>query len=347
MIGGRPHIPELEQLEALIGRLGTRARTEVLARVAHRGRRLPLYAVVLGTEAPNAPTLALVGGVHGLERIGTQVVLAWMHTLTELLEWDEVLRQTLERMRLVFVPLVNPWGFALHTRGNARGVDLMRNGPCDDDARGSFLVGGQRLSPRLPWYMGEEDAPMEPEAAALCELIEREVFPGRPALALDCHSGFGFQDRIWFPYARTRKPFPHLGEAHALKYLLDATLPHHVYRFEPQALSYTVRGDLWDHLYDRHRSLERAGGGAPRLFLPLTLEMGSWIWVKKNPRQAFSALGGFNPVKPHRLRRTLRRHLTLFDFLFRAAASARSWLPESEPERARLEDEAFELWYSG
>ena len=23
-------------------------------------------------------------------------------------------------------------------------------------------------------------------------------------------------------------------------------------------------------------------------FLPLTLEMGSWIWVKKNPRQLFS-----------------------------------------------------------
>jgi hypothetical protein len=119
-----------------------------------------------------------------------------------------------------------------------------------------------------------------------------------------------------------------------------------VYRFEPQAISYTVRGDLWDHLYDRHRSLGAPGADPSRLFLPLTLEMGSWIWVKKNPRQVFSALGGFNPVKPHRLRRTLRRHLTLFDFLFRAAASASSWLPDGEEERARLEDEAFELWYA-
>ncbi|HJL19708.1 MAG TPA: DUF2817 domain-containing protein [Sandaracinaceae bacterium LLY-WYZ-13_1] len=340
-VGGRPHVPELEQLEALIGRLGPRARTEVLARVAHHGRRLPIYAVVLGARDRSAPTLALVGGVHGLERIGTQVVLAWLHTLTELLEWDEVLARALEHTRLVFVPLLNPWGFAKHTRGNARGVDLMRNAPSPNDARGSFLVGGQRLSPRLPWYMGEEDAPMEPEATALCEIIEREVFGARTALALDCHSGFGFQDRVWFPYARTRKPFPHLGEVHALKYLLDATLPHHVYRIEPQALSYTVRGDLWDHLYDRHRAL-----ADDQLFVPLTLEMGSWIWVKKNPRQVFSALGSFNPVKPHRLRRTLRRHLSLFDFLFRAVASAGSWLPRGDDERRRLEDEAFELWYT-
>jgi hypothetical protein len=102
--------------------------------------------------------------------------------------------------------------------------------------------------------------------------------------------------------------------------LLDVTLPNHVYRVEQTARAYTIRGDLWDHLYDRRRA---TGGG---VMLPLTLEMGSWAWVRKNPLQGLSSLGRFNPVKPHRHRRTLRRHLPLLDFLFHAAASHRTWL---------------------
>src|SRR6185295_12711058 len=63
---------------------------------------------------------------------------------------------------------------------------------------------------------------------------------------------------------------------------------------EPTARSYTIAGDLWDYLYDR--AVERG-----RRLLPLTLEMGSWAWVRKNPIQALTALGRFNPIKPHRL----------------------------------------------
>ena len=64
------------------------------------------------------------------------------------------------------------------------------------------------------------------------------------------------------------------------------------------------------------------------MFLPLTLEMGSWLWVKKNPRQLFSRHGIFNPLIDHRQQRVLRRHLPLLDFTTRAAASAARWLPE-------------------
>ena len=102
--------------------------------------------------------------------------------------------------------------------------------------------------------------------------------------------------------------------------LLDRTLPNHVYRVEQTAQAYTIRGDLWDYLYDRRRE---AGAGC---MLPLTLEMGSWAWVRKNPLQALSTLGRFNPVRPHRHRRTLRRHLPLLDFLCHAVASYDAWL---------------------
>ena len=80
------------------------------------------------------------------------------------------------------------------------------------------------------------------------------------------------------------------------------------------------------------------------VFLPLTLEMGSWLWVKKNPRQLFSRHGLFNPHLPHREQRVLRRHLPLLDFMLRAAAGHASWLPQGA-DRARHEKAAHQRWY--
>ena len=74
--------------------------------------------------------------------------------------------------------------------------------------------------------------------------------------------------------------------------------------------------------------------------------MGSWIWVKKNPRQLFSRLGLFNPLIGHRQQRVLRRHVAWLDFAARAAASAARWLPQGD-ERERLHEAALARWYRG
>ena len=240
---------------------------------------------------------------------------------------------------MLFRSLVNPGGMALGQRANPAGVDLMRNAPIHPTTVSTPLVGGQRWSPRLPWYNGRPGAPMEVEAQALIDCVERLTGSARLAIAIDLHSGFGVIDRLWLPYARTRAPVPHIAELYALRELLDRTLPNHVYKVEPTARTYTIAGDLWDYLYDR--AVERG-----RRLLPLTLEMGSWAWVRKNPVQALTALGRFNPIKPHRLRRTLRRHLPLLDFLFRAALSCDAWSELSADERARLERAAFAEWYA-
>jgi hypothetical protein len=279
--------------------------------------------------------------VHGLERIGAQVVLAYLDTAVTRLGWDRRFRDELADLRLAFVPLVNPIGIASGTRANGRGVDLMRNAPPHPDSWATPLVGGQRLSPRLPWYMGRKGE-MEPELVALDRFLERELFAARHALVIDVHSGFGMVDRLWFPYARTRRPLPHLPELYAIKQLLDDTLPNHVYRMEPQAGAYTIEGDFWDYAYDRYRAARPDG-----VLLPLTLEMGSWSWVRKNPRQLLSRLGTFNPIKPHRIRRTLRRHLPLFDLLTRLIGSPGAWSSADGDRRERWMRAAFELWYSG
>jgi hypothetical protein len=332
-------LPELDELSRLIESLPEGARVRVLGRVDVDEVSLPIFSVTLGASDPGAPCLAFVGGVHGLERIGTQVVLAYLKTLSVRLSWDRVLSDLLERVRLVFVPLVNPGGMWLGARANPRGVDLMRNAPRHPDSHGTWLLGGQRLSRRLPWFAGDPERGLELESRVLIDAMERELLPARVAVAIDCHSGFGLVDRLWFPYARTRRPFPHLAEVVGIKRLLDQTLPNHVYHVEPQAQSYTIDGDLWDHLYDRSRLLHPQS-----VFVPLTLEMGSWLWVRKNPRQLGSLHGGFNPTVPHRLRRTLRRHLPLFDLLLHALASPEAWLIRSDTERALLENQAYTSW---
>jgi hypothetical protein len=215
------------------------------------------------------------------------------------------------------------------TRANPNGVDLMRNAPVEAQDSVPFLVGGQRISAGLPWYRGARGDAMETESAALCELVERELL-GRPfSMALDCHSGFGLRDRVWFPFAHRRGPIRHLGELNALHQIFEQSNSHHPYVFEPQSRQYLAHGDLWDHLY--LRACERPSS----VFLPLTLEMGSWLWVKKNPRQFFSRDGIFNPLIAHRQQRVLRRHFLLLDFVIRAAASSQTWLPQGQDGEAQ------------
>ena len=127
---------------------------------------------------------------------------------------------------------------------------------------------------------------------------------------------------------------------HALDAILDGSHPQHRYVFEPQSLQYLAHGDLWDHLY------LQACAEPARSFLPLTLEMGSWLWVKKNPRQLFTRHGIFNPLIEHRRQRVLRRHMSCLDFMARAASSHARWLPD-EADRSLHRQAALERWYRG
>ena len=332
-----PELPELVELQRIIDAGGHHLRVQPACEVRVGAARFPVPVVILGSDRPDAPAVGFFGGIHGLERIGAAVVLAYLRSLVGRLSWDGTLQRQLESVRLVFMPIVNPGGMWQGTRANPNGVDLMRNAPVDSSEKVPFLIGGQRISARLPWFRGDA-ATMEQENLAVCRVVEAELFGSPFSIAVDCHSGFGVSDRIWFPHAHTAAPIGHLPELHALKGIFDQAHPHHRYIFEPQSRQYLTHGDLWDYLYLRAAALPG------RTFLPLTLEMGSWIWVKKNPRQLFSRQGIFNPLIEHRQQRVLRRHLPWLDFLARAAGSHQRWLPDAAAREGRRE-QALDLWY--
>ena len=331
-------LPELIELERLIDDGAAALDARVVCQVTAGDRQFPIHAIALGNPSLDVPAVGFFGGVHGLERIGTQVLIAYLSSLVRRLQWDALLHRQLESLRRVFMPLINPGGVWLGTRANPNGVDLMRNAPIVSSERVPLLIGGQRISPRLPWYRGALDAPLEAESGALCAVVEAELLAREFSIALDCHSGFGISDRLWFPYAHTVTPIAGLPEMLALKEIFDQSNSHHRYIFEQQSRQYLTHGDLWDHLY------RRAEAQAGCTFLPLTLEMGSWLWVKKNPRQLFSRHGIFNPLIDHRQQRVLRRHLAWLDFLTRAAGSHQRWRPTGAA-REEHRQRALDLWY--
>lgn len=332
-------LPELEQIETIIQQSNTgHLKSEVLCQVPYGNVTLPVYVLTLGNNAADSPCVTYVAGIHGLERIGTQVIAAFLEGLLERLKWDRVLADMLQRVRINIIPIVNPVGMLRNTRANGQGVDLMRNAPVDSVEKTILLAGGHRISSLLPWYRGKAGEAMQPEAQALCDFVEQQVLSAPFSLVLDCHSGFGFRNQIWFPYARSRvEPIKHLKEVCNLRNLFIQTYPHQDYLFEPQSQHYLVHGDLWDFLY--LRSLK-----SNNIFLPLTLEMGSWRWIRKNPWQLRQLQGLYHPIKPHRLNRVLRSHLILMEFLLHATLSYQDWINNSEA--SELEQQALMLWYS-
>jgi hypothetical protein len=331
-------LPELIELERIIQGNHSFLAVRTICDIGWGQNEFPVYSISLGNPNPDIPAVGFFGGIHGLERIGTSVLLTFLRSLIARLTWDRSLHRQLSSLRLVFMPLVNPAGMSQSTRSNFQGVDLMRNAPIECSRRASFLVGGQRISPRLPWFRGHINQPMQAECRAVCEVVEQELLTHRFSVALDCHSGFGIKDRIWFPYAHTTTPIEHLPEICALENLFSMSYPNHSYLFEPQSRQYLTHGDLWDYLYMQNIQDKN------RIFLPLTLEMGSWGWVRKNPVQLFSKLGLFNPLPAHRLQRVLHRHMIWLDFLARATCGYKQWSPLGSA-REQQRQLAFARWY--
>lgn len=313
--------PELQQLNDIIESAGSLVSVERLG-VVQASRRsvaheLPVLGLTFGSHSPSAPTFILTAGVHGLERVGTHVVNHFLLPLIEQLKWDRCYQDLFSEIRLAVIPIVNPGGMFQGSRCNPQNVDIMRNASTTGTEKGLPLVSGHAISPRLPWYRGTET---QIETNALIDFVKAKAFKSDFSMALDIHSGFGMIDRLWYPWSCSKEQLPDIALVREFESLLRSSHPFHFYKIETQTDAYVVHGDPWDFLYAEHLKQR-----SHQVFLPWTLEMGSWTWLRKNPGQFFSRDGMYNPIIPHRYNRTMRRHRPLLEFFLRALGSYRSW----------------------
>ncbi len=83
--------PGLTGLQQIIEEGGPLLEHRVVGEVACHGHRLDLHAIALGNPDPRLPAVGFFGGVHGLARIGAEVVLTHLRSLVHRLRWDGVL----------------------------------------------------------------------------------------------------------------------------------------------------------------------------------------------------------------------------------------------------------------
>ena len=178
-------------------------------RVKCRDTACPCWASPWVQTTPPCPPLGLFGGVHGLERIGSQVVIHVLESLVKRLSWDAVLQSQLERIRIVAMPVINPGGLLLRRRANPAGVDLMRNAPVNAVQQPTPLVGGHRIGNWLPWYRGKAKPWTGiPGVDRLCPGAHVRITTRHRTR---CALRFGSVDRLWYPFARSVGNYPREG----------------------------------------------------------------------------------------------------------------------------------------
>ena len=271
------------------------------------GQRYPIYLLEIGRQAAfKRHAVSIVSGVHGLETIGIRIHLDVIKCMLnpKSPHFSRALNEG--KFGLYSIPILNPAGVARATRANGRGVDLNRNSGIEAEGALPFF-GGQRISPALPYYRGKA---LERESRALYRFLREYAWKNRRIhTALDIHSGYGAQNYLWWPYSYSKRRIPHSAVFERMASELAER--HPLYRIEPMSLSYQTHGDLWDRALIEFEA-DKKEGRLPRknLFLPLTLEIGTWDELKKNPFRVLRKQKIFNPP-PQSRKAYLREHRQL------------------------------------
>jgi len=163
------------------------SKIEVLASQSHgevlwlgtsvEGRQIS--AVRLGPKRPSAPRVMFMGGIHGNEPVGTELVLQFgSHVINA--DATEIMQD----VEIYIVPRVNPDGFAHMSRSNVNNVDLNRNFPdqyVGEDANDYYKKGQNEAD--------DDDShpsmPRQKETTAMMNFITSV----RPHLVAMLHSG--------------------------------------------------------------------------------------------------------------------------------------------------------------
>src|ERR1700760_1347824 len=79
---------EYEELKAILEASSAIFEIRNVCETRVRGRTFRVFTASIGSTDPLAPAIGFFGGIHGLERIGSQLVLAFMRALLARPVWD-------------------------------------------------------------------------------------------------------------------------------------------------------------------------------------------------------------------------------------------------------------------
>ncbi|MEM9388004.1 MAG: DUF2817 domain-containing protein [Pseudomonadota bacterium] len=103
-------------------------------------QRYPLFALSADRAGTSAPWILVTGGVHGYETSGVQGALDFVRGHAQ---------AYLDRVNLLVLPCVSPWGYEMITRWNPNAVDPNRsfiaNAPAEEAAAAMALLGSRKL----------------------------------------------------------------------------------------------------------------------------------------------------------------------------------------------------------
>ena len=300
---------ELVQLKRMEKNFGDVVITEELGEVDYKGYRTPVNAFFISHKPrPELPTIAFFSSFHGVEWIGSRVLVNFIEHLVREIKWDEDIKSLTEKVNICGILIVNPVGRIEGYRSNGNGIDLMRNAPVKAE-HAIPLLGGQKLSKHLPWYMGEG---LEKENEIVVKFLNDYVFPSSFKMTIDIHSAFLRRSRIWIPYASGKKlPAKEAALFRQLRKTLNGIYKYNPYKYEKQEDLYRTHGDFWDYNFDRHNEVYSG------TYLPLTLEISSWNWTIKNFLKHWSLESLFSPDTRKESNAEYIKHIMVFDFLIR------------------------------
>ena len=239
----------------------------------------PIRAVRISRTKDTDTHALFVGGIHGLEHIGVEMILWLIDTLTKQYEEDTRITELLSEIEVCLVPVVNPDGYEKHQRKNARGVDINRNFGVGFSNHGFW-----NRNKWFPFYPGPY-AYSEPETRAIKDLIERNHF----TVAVSFHS---FGGRINFPYGHTKKRAKDYELFRAIATGMQKRQRFTKYRIQQLSWLYKPAGCLEDELYETKGTLA---------FL---IEIAATRAQILNPRIFLGPFAWFNPSNNH-----IQRHL--------------------------------------
>lgn len=93
--------------------------------------RYPLFAVVAASARPGLPWALVTGGVHGYETSGVQGALSFL---------ADAAASYVDRINLLVVPCVSPWGYEVINRWNPHAIDPNRSFVPNSPARESAAL---------------------------------------------------------------------------------------------------------------------------------------------------------------------------------------------------------------